>query len=110
MYLRTPQFGNRTYRIGWYDSPPFALPAADGTPTGISIDLVKQAARRRGIALEWVRVNQSSESALITKKVDLWPLVGTRPVREWGYYAAEPWMENQYAIVWLGNKSHRPCP
>ena len=44
-YLRAPDFGNRTYRIGWFASPPFAVRGADGKPTGIAIDLVNQAAR-----------------------------------------------------------------
>jgi hypothetical protein len=50
-YVRAPDFSNRTYRIGWLESPPFSVRGADGAPTGIAIDLVNQAARRRGIAL-----------------------------------------------------------
>jgi len=74
-YLRAPDFGHRIYRIGWFVSPPFAVRDANGDATGIAIDLVNQAARRRGIALQWIFWNHSSESALVSKSVDLWPLI-----------------------------------
>ena len=98
-YFRAPEFGQRIYRIGWFISPPFAVRGADGNATGIAIDLVNQAARRRGIALEWVFWNQSSESALISKSVDLWPLITVTPSRRKVLHISEPYVQNEHCLL-----------
>jgi len=98
-YLRAPEFGQRTYRIGWFVSPPFAVRGADGNPTGIAIDLVKQAARRRGIALQWVFWNQSSEAALVSKSVDLWPLITITPSRLKVLHISRPYVQNEHCLL-----------
>ncbi|HTP33768.1 MAG TPA: hypothetical protein VMJ75_16430, partial [Candidatus Acidoferrales bacterium] len=67
--------GQRVYRIGWMISPPFQVRGADGKEAGLSVELVKEAARRRGISLQWLFWQDSSESALKSKSVDLWPLI-----------------------------------
>jgi signal transduction histidine kinase/ActR/RegA family two-component response regulator len=98
-YLRAPDFGHRIYRIGWFVSPPFAVRGADGDPAGISIDLVNQAAHRRGIALQWVLWKQSSESALISKSVDLWPLITVTPARLKVLHISKPYLQNEHCLL-----------
>ena len=98
-YLRAPELGQRTYRIGWFVSPPFSVRGADGNPTGIAIDLVKQAAHRRGIALQWVFWENSSESALTSKSVDLWPLITVTPARRKVLYISEPYVQNEHCFL-----------
>ena len=98
-YLRAPDFGHRTYRIGWFVSPPFAVRGADGDPTGIAIDLVNQAARRRGIALQWIFWKQSSEAALISKSVDLWPLITVTPARLKVLHISEPYLQHEHCLL-----------
>ena len=99
-YLRAPDFGNRIYRIGWYESPPFAVRGPDGAPTGISIDLVKEAARRRGIALQWIySEQQSSEAALVTKTVDLWPLITITPDRLKVLHISPPYVQHEHCLL-----------
>ncbi len=98
-YLRAPDFGHRTYRIGWFVSPPFSVRGADGDPTGIAIDLVNQAARRRGIALQWIFWKQSSESALISKSVDLWPLITVTPARLKVLHISEPYLQHEHCLL-----------
>jgi signal transduction histidine kinase/CheY-like chemotaxis protein len=98
-YLRAPEFGQRIYRIGWFVSPPFSVRGADGHATGIAIDLVNQAASRRGIALQWVFWNQSSESALISKSVDLWPLITITPSRRKVLHISEPYVQNEHCLL-----------
>ena len=44
----------RTYRVGYANFPPFMLQNSDGSPGGFAVDVVREAARRRGIPLEWV--------------------------------------------------------
>ena len=65
--LRKPSWGSRVYRIGWMISPPFQVRGDDGKPAGLSVDLVREAARRRGINLQWVFWQDSSEAALRKK-------------------------------------------
>jgi len=98
-YVLAPGFGNRTYRIGWFESPPFAVRGADGQPTGISIDLVKQAARRRGIALQWILQKQSSEASLVSKSVDLWPLITVTPARLKVLHITEPYVQHEHCLL-----------
>jgi signal transduction histidine kinase/CheY-like chemotaxis protein len=98
-YLRPPDFSGRTYRIGWMLSPPFQIRGEDGKASGISVDLVNQAARRRGIALEWVFWNESSESALVTKSVDLWPLITITPDRLKVLHISEPYLQHQHCLL-----------
>src|ERR1700751_5532182 len=80
-WLRPSQFDDRVYRIGWMESPPFQVHGPDGKASGLSVDLVRRAARRRGIQLEWIYWNNTSESALVRKQVDLWPLITITPQR-----------------------------
>ena len=53
----------------------------NGEPTGIAVELVREAARRRGIRLEWVYRQDSSEAALRGGYVDLWPIMTITPER-----------------------------
>jgi ABC-type amino acid transport substrate-binding protein len=52
-----------SYRIGWENAPPEQFRGSDGQPTGAVVELVREAARRRGIALQWVESNESSAAA-----------------------------------------------
>src|SRR5947207_14186002 len=54
---------DRIYRIGWYPDPPFQTAGADARPTGLAIELVREAARRRGIRHEWVRQPDGADAA-----------------------------------------------
>ena len=105
-YLRAPDFGHRIYRIGWFASPPFAVRGADGAPIGIAIDLVNQAARRRGIALQWILWKQSSEAALISKSVDLWPLITVTPARLKVLHISEPYLQNEHCLLVRDDKPY----
>jgi hypothetical protein len=42
----------RTFRIGYEHSPPDQVVAADGSPGGPAVEIVREAARRRGIQAE----------------------------------------------------------
>jgi signal transduction histidine kinase/CheY-like chemotaxis protein len=96
---RTPRFDNRTYRIGWMLSSPFQVRGADGKAAGLSVDLVNEAAHRRGIALEWVFWPDSSESALKAKKVDLWPLITVTPERLKMFHISEPYLVHDHCLL-----------
>ena len=85
--------------MGWMISPPFQVRGDDGKPAGLSVALVDEAARRRGISLEWVFWPDSSESALKSKSVDLWPLITITPERLQAFYISEPYLEHEHCFL-----------
>ena len=105
--LRQSSWGNRVYRIGWMLSPPFQLTGDDGKPGGLSVDLVREAARRRGINLQWVFWQDSSESALRKKAVDLWPLITITPERLKAFHISEPYIESEYTLLVRADSTYR---
>jgi signal transduction histidine kinase len=89
----------RIYRIGLDNNPPQHFLRKDGKPDGLAVDLVNEAARRRGIRLQWVLEPESSEAALKAKKVDLWPMMTILPERKGVVYITEPYREDAVCIV-----------
>src|ERR1017187_3874760 len=65
----------RVLRIGYQDTPPLNYPGAGGRPTGTAVDVIRQAAQRAGVRLEWVYYAEGSEKALLSKSVELWPIM-----------------------------------
>src|ERR1041385_4002031 len=94
---------DRIYRIGWQDVPPFQGKAADGSPAGLAVDLVRDAARRRGIRLQWVWYPGSAEAALRAHQVDLWPLFTITPERlkEKAVYISKPYLRHESTLLVL---------
>jgi PAS domain S-box-containing protein len=88
----------RSYRIGWQYAPPYQV-ASSGQPTGLAVELVREAARRRGIELTWIRWQDSSESALREKAVDMWPLITITPERLKSFHITEPYMEAEHTLL-----------
>ncbi len=105
--LRQPDLGGRVYRIGWTMSPPFQLRDQNAQPAGLAVDMVREAARRRGIALQWVYWNDSSESALRDKKLDLWPLITITPERLKMFYISEPYLESELCLLVRADSPYR---
>src|SRR6185437_14705969 len=89
----------RTYRMGWTDSPPFELRGADGQPSGFAVNLVRTAAARRGIRLQWVYWPHNSEVAFRRKVVDLWPFMTFIPDRLKRFYISEPYLAPEFCML-----------
>ena len=96
----------RTYRMGWTDSPPFEVAGADGQPTGFAVNLVRTAAARRGIRLQWLHWNHNSEHAFAAKEIDLWPLMTITPERLNHFYISEPYLETEYCLLVRSDSPH----
>jgi signal transduction histidine kinase/CheY-like chemotaxis protein len=99
LFVRPSSVPNRVYRIGWQNSPPFQVRGDDGLPDGIAVDLVNEAARRRGIKLEWKFWDNSSESALRSKSVDLWPLITITPERLKVIHITQPYVQHEHCFL-----------
>jgi PAS domain S-box-containing protein len=71
----------------------------DGSATGLAIELVREAARRRGIRLEWVHQGGGADAALRDHKVDLWPLLTLVPERIDRLHITEPYLETEHCFL-----------
>ncbi len=91
---------DRIFRIGWESDPPFQEAGPDGgPPTGLAIELVREAARRRGLRLEWQQQIQSSEASLLAHKVDLWPLMTITEERKKLVHITDPYLESEQCLL-----------
>src|ERR1043166_5831205 len=88
----------RIYRIGFDNQPPQHFPGRDGKPAGLIVELINEAASRRGIRLQWSLQPESSEAALTMRKVDLWPIMTIRPERKKKVYITEPYREDTICL------------
>jgi len=95
--IRPPQ---RVLKIGFQNTPPLNYPGPDGAPTGTAVDVVREAARRAGVRLEWVYYPEGPEKALIGKSVDLWPIFVDFPARHKFAYLTDPWARLSSALVY----------
>jgi signal transduction histidine kinase/ActR/RegA family two-component response regulator len=86
-------------KIGFHNAPPYQFPDAHGNPTGPAVDLVKAAAERSRIQLEWVWAPAGPEEMLKSGKVDLWPVAVDLPERHNIFYVTSPWARLSYSIL-----------
>jgi signal transduction histidine kinase len=89
----------RTLRIGFQNAVPYHFPDSTGRASGPAVEIVRAAAERRNIRLEWVFSPQGPERALASGVVDLWPIVVDRPERHALLYISPPWNRVSYALV-----------
>ncbi len=89
----------RTLRIGFQNTPPYHFPDSTGRASGPSVEIVRTAAERRKIKLEWIFSPQGPERALASGAVDLWPIVGDLPERHALLYISPPWTRMTYALA-----------
>jgi len=89
----------RTYRIGFENDPPFHFPDAQGQPTGLVVDVINEAARRSGLRLAWSFQPGSSDQALLSGRMDLWPLMTIRPERRGKVHITEPYRESEVCLI-----------
>src|ERR1051326_9055750 len=107
-WLFIPRSGylpSRVYRIGFQNSPPRQYVDEHKRPYGSTIDILREAARRAHIELEWVLVPSGPDRALTKGTVDLWPLVNQIGGREHLHFT-EPYAEATY---WLISRMAEPA-
>jgi signal transduction histidine kinase/CheY-like chemotaxis protein len=92
---------DRTYRVGADHSPPYTLLAADGSIKGLSVDVLSEAARRRGIHLKWVPVTTTIDEAFARGVVDIWPSTAITPARQATFHVTREWLRTAICLVSL---------
>lgn len=89
----------RTLRIGFQNSAPYHFPDSNGNPSGPAVDVIRAAAHRQNIDLQWVFSPEGPEKAISSGAVDLWPILGDLPERRRLLYISAPWTAMTYALV-----------
>src|SRR5581483_1821434 len=97
--LTDPSRASHPFRIGFQQSPPYQMVDKDGQPEGPAVDMIKQAAQRRHIPLEWVHILEGPEPSLKNGVVDLWPLLGDVPERRKFLHISAPWVTISFWLV-----------
>ncbi len=108
--LRNP--AERTLRVGADQAPPYYYlpgnaPEDGGSVRGFAVDVLNEAARRAGILLEWVPVQRGLDASLSEGLVDLWPVAGITETRRARLHFSEPWVDNEFVLVELGDSPGR---
>ncbi|MBL8216692.1 MAG: response regulator [Bryobacterales bacterium] len=89
----------RPYRVAYSDAYPYSMPTAGSQPEGFVVDLLQEAARRKGLRLEWVRTTGSPDESVRLGRIDLWPRMPRTTAAGRQFYVTEPWMRLSFALV-----------
>ena len=90
--------------MGFQYSAPRQFVSAGGQPYGPTIDTVREAAQRAGIALHWVLVPEGPDAGMAAHKVDLWPLLASLPRRRGTIYISRDYIRPSYWLVTLKSR------
>jgi signal transduction histidine kinase/DNA-binding response OmpR family regulator len=97
--MTDPLRSSRPLRIGYQASLPYQIVTPDGGPSGPAVEIVREAAMRAHLPLEWVYAPEGPEASLKSGKVDLWPLIGDLPERRKFLHISKPWVANSFWMV-----------
>ncbi|MEO7649342.1 MAG: response regulator, partial [Bryobacteraceae bacterium] len=64
-----------------------------------AVDVLGEAARRKGFPVEWVPSPPEPEKLLPAGKVDLWASLSISPERKRLFYFSQPYLQNEYCLV-----------
>ena len=106
-WQQPPALPDRPLRIGFIHDPPYMEKDPDGHPTGLSIAVISEAARRQHIPLEWVYWPDNVIESLRTGAVDLWPALTIIPPRQEFLYLSDPWL---VADLYVFVRDGQPVP
>ncbi|MEO8597979.1 MAG: PAS domain S-box protein [Candidatus Solibacter sp.] len=87
-----------TLRVGYFDLYPYYTLPGSGEPSGLAPQVIREAAGRAGIRLQWVKVKDAGE-ALRSGEVDLIPLINWTPERQREFHMSVPWWGSTYSLV-----------
>jgi PAS domain S-box-containing protein len=97
----------RVYTTGWATLPPLEVAGSDGKPTGLGVEIVREAARRRGIRLKWVLQETDPDTALRTGAVDLWPVVTITSERRNVFHISDPFLTTNHCLLVRAESPYR---
>src|ERR1017187_9617329 len=80
--------------------PPYITTDESGNPAGLAVQVVREAAKRAGIRVQWVEV-RDAENALRESLIDLYPILTVSPERKQSLYGSVPWWESSQSLLSL---------
>eukprot|EP01035_Chromulina_nebulosa_P058448 gene58448-80034_t len=92
----------KVYRIGYGNDVPLHFDGADGKPTGLAVELVRESARRQGIKLEWVQQRGAPRGT-----IDLRVLETIRSDRAATTYYTDPYLVAKSCYIVLADSPLR---
>jgi signal transduction histidine kinase/CheY-like chemotaxis protein len=89
-------------RIGVDKSPPYTnWNESTRQASGLAVAVLEEAARRRGITLEWLHEYGGGDAPLTSGRADLWAVIGITPQRLKHIYVTKPYLRNHYCLLSL---------
>ncbi|MGC4051207.1 MAG: ATP-binding protein [Paludibaculum sp.] len=85
--------------IGTDNTFPYHYLSRTGEAEGMIADVVKEAARRAGIRLEWRLRPEGPSQALSNRQVQVWPLLSHRPDFWPDLHHTRPYLQNTYVLL-----------
>jgi signal transduction histidine kinase/DNA-binding response OmpR family regulator len=94
---------DQVYRVGVENSPPYMVVAPDGSFTGLVVESLQEAARRRGLRLKWVPldVSQGLDASVADGVVDMWGVAAMTPARQAKFHLTSEWLNGPMCLVSL---------
>jgi signal transduction histidine kinase/DNA-binding response OmpR family regulator len=93
----------RVYRIGASRASNYLQVSPDDRISGLSFEVLNEAARRSGIQLQWVIFNDKADAAFEAGKIDLYPTATTSEWRRKNLHLTRSWLLTNLALVSLGD-------
>jgi signal transduction histidine kinase/ABC-type amino acid transport substrate-binding protein/CheY-like chemotaxis protein len=90
---------DRVYRIGYGLSPPLHYADENGKPAGLAVEMVREAARRQNIKLDWVRPTNPGMPSIQSGEADFWVLMTDTRERRKFVYITEPFLVTEYCFL-----------
>ena len=92
------QSHSKPLRVGFSEFRPYISVSSDGRPTGLEIDIIKEAANRSGQELIW-RAATDGDRALRDGEIDVYPLMTVTRDRLQRYHFSEYWWQNSLQLI-----------
>ncbi|MGC4051022.1 MAG: histidine kinase dimerization/phospho-acceptor domain-containing protein [Paludibaculum sp.] len=89
----------QVYRVGVDNAPPYSVLRPGQPPTGLAVEVLREAARRKGVRLSFVETQLGVDEAFRRNIVDLWPAATDTPERRQWLHVSDPWLMNRLCIV-----------
>ncbi|MFO1446864.1 MAG: transporter substrate-binding domain-containing protein [Opitutaceae bacterium] len=89
-----PSDVSREYTIGFGNDLPLHFRGESGRPQGLAVELVQEAARRKGIRLRWVPGTGFNQ-----RTMDFWVLMTVRPERSLTVHLTDPYLQSESCFI-----------
>ena len=90
---------DREYRVGVDHAPPYNIIVPGQPVSGLAVEIIREAARRKGVKLQFVRLDIPVDDAFRQGLVDMWPAATDTPARRRWLHVTTPYLANGLVIV-----------